>query len=39
LENAAPAWKQAQRQAKAILGDAIVDHLGEAVGRLHDRDA
>lgn len=35
LEKAAPAWKKAQRQAKDILGDGIVDQLGEAIGRLN----
>ncbi len=34
LERAAPAWKKAQRQAKSLLGDGIVDLLGQAVGRL-----
>ena len=34
LEKAAPAWKNAQRQAKALLGEGIVDLLGQAVGRL-----
>ncbi len=34
LEKAAPAWKQAQQRAKALLGDGIVELLGEAVGRL-----
>ena len=35
LEKAAPAWKKAQKQAKAILGDGIVDQLGQAVKRLN----
>jgi DNA-binding MarR family transcriptional regulator len=35
VEKATPAWKKAQRQAKALLGEGIVDLLGEAVGRLN----
>ena len=35
LEKATPAWKKAQQQARAVLGDAIVDQLGQAVGRLN----
>jgi len=35
LEQAAPAWKKAQRQAKSLLGDGIVDLLGQAVERLN----
>ena len=35
LEKASPAWKKAQQQARAILGDAIVEQLGQAVGRLN----
>ncbi len=35
LEKAAPAWKKAQRQAKRLLGEGIVDLLGQAVGRLN----
>ncbi|GAB4151827.1 MAG: MarR family winged helix-turn-helix transcriptional regulator [Planctomycetaceae bacterium] len=34
LKRAAPAWRKAQRQAKGILGDAIVNELNQAVGRL-----
>jgi DNA-binding MarR family transcriptional regulator len=34
LEKAAPAWKKAQLKAKTLLGEGIVDLLGEAVGRL-----
>ncbi len=34
LEKAAPAWKQAQQQAKEILGEEIVDELGKAIGRM-----
>lgn len=34
LEKAAPSWRKAQRQAKRILGDGIVEELGHAVGRL-----
>ena len=35
LEKATPAWKKAQRQAKALLGEGIVDLLGQAVKRLN----
>ena len=35
LEQAAPAWKKAQKQAKSLLGDGIVDLLGQAVKRLN----
>ncbi len=35
LEKAAPAWKKAQRQAKTLLGEGIVDQLKQAVGRLN----
>jgi len=35
LEQAAPAWKKAQKQAKSLLGEGIVDLLGQAVGRLN----
>jgi DNA-binding MarR family transcriptional regulator len=35
LEKAAPAWKKAQQQAKSLLGDGIVDLLGQAVKRLN----
>jgi DNA-binding MarR family transcriptional regulator len=38
LEKTAPAWKKAQQQAKEILGDGIVDQLGEAIGRLKSED-
>ncbi len=38
LEKAAPAWKKAQRQAKSLLGDGIVDLLGQAVKRLREAD-
>lgn len=34
LEKAAPAWKIAQQQAKEILGEGIVDGLGQAISRL-----
>ncbi len=34
LEKAAPAWKKAQKQAKSLLGDGVVDLLGQAVKRL-----
>ena len=33
LERAAPAWKKAQRQARSLLGDGVVDLLGKAVKR------
>ncbi len=39
LEQAAPAWKKAQKRAKALLGDEIVDLLGQAVIRLREADA
>ena len=35
LEQAAPAWKKAQKQAKSLLGDGIVDLLGQAMKRLN----
>ena len=38
LERAAPAWKRAQKQAKSLLGEGIVDLLGQAVARLRDAD-
>lgn len=38
LEQAAPAWKKAQKQAKSLLGDGIVDLLGQAVKRLKTDD-
>ena len=38
LEKAAPAWKKAQKQAKSLLGDGIVDLLGQAVERLREAD-
>ena len=34
LERAAPAWKKAQRKARSLLGDGVVDLLGKAVKRL-----
>lgn len=34
LVRAAPAWKKAQQQAKEILGEEIVDELGQAIARL-----
>lgn len=34
LAKAAPAWKKAQKQAKEILGEGMVDQLGEAVKRV-----
>ncbi len=39
LEQAAPAWKKAQKKAKSLLGDEIVDLLGRAVKRLREADA
>jgi DNA-binding MarR family transcriptional regulator len=38
LEKAAPAWKKAQKQAKSLLGDGVVDLLGQAVKRLNSDD-
>jgi DNA-binding MarR family transcriptional regulator len=38
LEKAAPAWKKAQKQAKSLLGEGIVDLLGQAVKRLNSDD-
>jgi len=38
LEKAAPAWKKAQKQAKSLLGEGIVDLLGRAVKRLNSDD-
>lgn len=35
LQKAAPAWKKAQQQATALLGDGIVELLGDAVNRLN----
>ena len=35
VEQAAPAWKNAQRQAKALLGDGIVDLLAPALKRMN----
>lgn len=34
LEKAAPAWRKAQKEAQALLGEGSVDLLREAVGRL-----
>ncbi len=34
LQKALPSWKKAQKQAKSLLGDGIVDLLGQAMGRL-----
>ena len=34
VEQAAPAWRKAQKQAKSLLGDGTVDLLGQAVKRL-----
>lgn len=38
LQKAAPAWKKAQDKAKSLLGDGIVDLLGQAAHRLHGSD-
>lgn len=38
LEKAAPAWNKAQKQAKSLLGDGVVDLLGQAVKRLNSDD-
>ena len=35
LQKAAPAWKKAQQQATALLGDGIGELLGQAVNRLN----
>ena len=35
LEKAAPAWQKAQTQTKELLGEGIVDMLGQAVKRLN----
>jgi DNA-binding MarR family transcriptional regulator len=34
LERAVPAWSEAQRQVKSVLGDGFVEQLNEAVKRL-----
>jgi len=34
LDKAAPAWKEAQQQARELLGDGIVEQLGQAIDRL-----
>jgi DNA-binding MarR family transcriptional regulator len=39
VERAASAWKKAQKQAKSLLGDEMVDLLGQAVKRLREADA
>jgi len=39
LEQAAPAWRKSQKQAKALLGDEIVDLLGNAMNRVREADA
>ena len=36
LKDAAPAWAGAQRQARSILGDALIRQLDEAIRRLGD---
>lgn len=35
LIKATPAWKQAQQKAKALLGDEVVDLLGQAIQRMN----
>jgi len=35
LKKAAPSWDRAQRQAKDVLGDGIIDLLAQAVDRLN----
>ena len=39
LEKAAPVWKQAQDQAKELLGGGIVEQLGEAVARIKQAES
>lgn len=39
LEKAAPVWKQAQDQAKELLGGGIVEQLGQAVSRISHAEA
>lgn len=34
LKKAAPKWREAQQQAQEILGEEIVDKLGQAIGRM-----
>ena len=36
IQRASGAWSKAQRQAKRMLGEAIVDDLRKAVGQLHE---
>lgn len=38
LEQAAPAWKKAQQQAKALLGDGTVEVLAKAVERINEAE-
>lgn len=38
LQQAAPAWKQGQQQAQALLGDGIVELLGQALKRLRESE-
>ncbi len=38
LEEVVPAWKKAQRRAKALLGDGVVDLLDDAVKRIKGAD-
>ncbi len=37
LEQAAPAWKKAQKQAKSLLGDGRIDLNEQAMGRLKSK--
>ncbi len=37
LRKAGPAWKKAQKQAKALLGNSIVNNLNKAVKCLHEK--
>ena len=39
LEKAVPAWKKAQQQAKLLLGEGVVDLLGQSTQRLKARSA
>lgn len=35
LEKAIPAWKDAQQQVKKVLGDGFIEHLNQAMKRVH----
>ncbi len=39
LEKALPAWREAQRQVKKVLGDEFVEQLNQATKRVHKADA